>query len=157
MTGTALEVLKDHHQQILGLFELVLQSKDLNEKLIIFQQLRDEMELHTQMEERVFFPALSHDEDIAEALDREFDSHDEMADFIEEIEQMEAESMGGSTFDSALDEFDDAFDELKTAFERHVEDEEKNLFPAADDILSDRDLRELGYELEQMRRPAQAA
>lgn len=157
MSGNALDIIRDHHQQIAGLFELILGSEDLNEKLTLFQQLKDEMELHTQMEERVFFPALAEFDEVADDLEREFDCHDEMVDFIEEIEQMEADSIGGNTFDSAIDQFDDAFDELRLTFQRHMEEEERSLLPAADDLLSDQKLRELGVELEQMRRPDIAA
>lgn len=150
-TTNVLQVLRDHHQQISGLFELVRNSPDLSEKLTLFQELKDELEVHALVEEKIFYPAVATFDEVAELLDRVFDTHDEISDWIEDIDQMEVEAIEGEQFDTTIDEFDDAIDELRVLYARHVDQNEKELYPEVTELLDEDDLIALANQVNEVR------
>jgi hemerythrin superfamily protein len=164
-TTDALQVLKESHQQLSGLFELFRNSPDLNEKLTLFQELKDELGLYGILEQKVLYPQICDFDDLTDILDTSFDEHDEMNDLADEIDQMEVEAVEGDedeggAYDSTPDasaEFDDAVDELRSVFLRHVEREERELFPQISELLSEDDLVSLGNQMNELRSLGMAA
>lgn len=156
METNALQILKDHHQQISGLFEMIRNSRDLNEKLTLFQELKDELDLHSVMEEKVLYPVLSTYDEVSDMLDRAYDVHDEISDLVEEIDQMEVGAVEGDideggTYDTTIDEFDDAIDELQGLFIQHCDQNENELYPEVNELLDDDDLVAIGNSMNELR------
>jgi hypothetical protein len=91
------------------------------------------LEIHAQLEEEIFYPALFA-EGIAEGkLDQSFAEHDAMRSFIQRLRRM-----------SPLDaDYDEVFSELIRTALHHVADEETTLLPLAEVRLKGQ-LRELG-------------
>lgn len=106
------------------------------------QQLRDrivaELELHTQLEERIFYPAL--EGILAELVQEARKEHEEAKELIQEIRGMEPGS----------NEIKERVNELKQAILHHVKEEEGEMFPQARQ-LGDEKLEELGKQLEAMK------
>lgn len=157
MPTNALQVLKQSHQQISGLFELVQNSPDLSEKLTLFQQIKEELDLYSLVEQKIFYPALSQFDEVSDLIDQSYDEHDEIADLVEEIDQMEVEAIEGDHFDTTMDEFDDAITELRDMYGRHIEREERELYPEIAQLLSDDDLLAIGNEMNEIRSLGMAA
>ena len=94
------------------------------------------LELHAQLEEEIFYPALFAKGSAAEDLDRGFEEHDQMRSLIQRLRQMSPQDA----------HYDGVFCELIRAALHHIADEETTLLPLAEVRLKDQ-LRELGWEM----------
>ena len=56
------ELLKADHRKVEQLFT-ELESAEGKEKLTVFKQIKTELELHTHIEEKIFYPALEEPEE----------------------------------------------------------------------------------------------
>jgi iron-sulfur cluster repair protein YtfE (RIC family) len=146
----AIDILKEDHRRISGLFELVRRTGALNEKLTLFQEIKEELELHIFIEEKIFFPALSKFDKMTRSLDQAYEEVDEISDILDEVDQMELESVDG-TPPKSLIEFDEAVEELNTMFAEHLENTAIDLFPAISKYLDAEDLTALANEINAIR------
>ena len=97
------------------------------------------IEIHAQLEEEIFYPALRVVAD-TEILRKSTPEHDEMRGLISRLRNMPV----------ADPAFDDTFFELMRHVMHHVADEETLLLPAAERLLPDR-LSELGAQMTKRR------
>lgn len=99
------------------------------------------LEVHAQLEEEIFYPALRELDVDMKVLDKSEPEHDEMRRMIAELDD--------------LDPHDQAFDEALAALMRdvmhHVADEESVLLPAAERMLGPQRLSELGARMTRRR------
>ena len=143
----AIQILKDFHRELSGLFELILITENPGEKQSIFQKVKEELDLYSLIEQHTLYPALSDGNELVKLIDRSYDEHDDMSDRAEEINQME----------NATQEFDSAVQDLADVFDRHVENEECDLFPKVATLLNGDDLILLGNEINELRGLGMAA
>ena len=94
------------------------------------------LELHAQLEEEIFYPALFAQGSDTKDLDRSFDEHDHMRSLIQRLRQMSPQDAN----------YDGVFCELIRAALHHIADEETTLLPLAEVRLKDQ-LRELGWKM----------
>ena len=99
------------------------------------------LEVHAQLEEEIFYPALRSVLSGDETLDKSESEHERMRQLIRELR-------GSGNGDTSPD--DDKFMELMRIVIHHVADEETRLLPAAERLLSDR-LGQLGIEMTRRR------
>lgn len=97
------------------------------------------LEIHAQLEEEIFYPALRAISD-TEFLRKSVPEHDQMRRLITQLRNLEP--------DHAT--YDETFYELINNVMHHVADEETLLLPAAERVLADR-LSELGAEMTKRR------
>jgi hemerythrin superfamily protein len=98
------------------------------------------LEVHAQLEEEIFYPAVRRIVGAGEVLDKSVPEHEEMRAFIREIRAMEP-------FDAGYDE---TFRKLMRAVLHHVADEETVLLPLAEELMPD-ELGHLGRLMTQRR------
>ena len=98
------------------------------------------LEVHAQLEEEIFYPALRQVMSGDEVLEKSEPEHNEMK---ERIAQLRAQSPDEASYD------DNFFALMRTVI-HHVADEETRLLPAAERLLSDR-LAHLGFEMTKRR------
>jgi hemerythrin superfamily protein len=98
------------------------------------------LEIHAQLEEEIFYPALRAVDGGNEVLGKSRPEHDEMRRLIGRLRSMEPEEPG----------YDDTFFELMRDVIHHVADEETVLLPAAERLLKDR-LSDLGAQMTRRR------
>jgi hemerythrin superfamily protein len=171
----AIQMLKDDHRKVEALFDQFLEEES-GKKQHIAQQIFHELEVHSTLEEELFYPALQNQGDPAElALEQGKEVEGEEAmdaselDEGEEIEQDEddegiAEDMITNTYDehrvvrdmiaqlknndaSSL-EFRQSMIELQHTVTDHVSQEEDKLFPQAQLSM---DTKTLGMQMQQRR------
>ncbi len=94
------------------------------------------LEIHAQLEEEIFYPALFAADAPEGELDQSIADHDEMRSLIERLRQMSPEDV----------RYDGMFCELIRCALHHVADEETTLLPWAELRLKDQ-LRELGWKM----------
>lgn len=97
------------------------------------------LEIHAQLEEEIFYPALRAIAD-TELLRKSVPEHDQMRRLITQLRNLEP----------AHATFDETFFELMNNVMHHVADEETLLLPAAERVLADR-LGELGAQMTKRR------
>jgi len=148
----AFELLKADHRKVAELFDQ-LENAGGKAKLSVFDQIKTELELHTHIEEKIFYPAL---EKPAETHDLTLEAYEEH----KAVKQLLAEMSGVRT---PNDEWDAKAKVLRENVEHHVDEEENELFDKAGDALTDEEIESLGERMEaekarrQGARPAPAA
>jgi hemerythrin superfamily protein len=170
----ALEILKDDHARIKGLFDLLRQSDDADERRTLFQSVKDELEAHTQLEEKIAYPRFAEFDDLADFIDEYYDEHQEMKDILDEIDEVEAEAEGLDSVESSSEEpvaleredlnLKDLYEEMDSALEElielvnvHVDEEENQLFPKIREFMSEEELMQLGRSMLRAKEQLRAA
>jgi hemerythrin-like domain-containing protein len=129
----AFELLKNDHRKVAELFDR-LESASGKTKLTAFRQIKSELDLHTHIEETIFYPAL---EDAKETHDLTLEAYEEH----KVVKELLAELSGAS---SANDEWQATAKVLRENIEHHVDEEENELFDKAQDALGDEQIEKLG-------------
>jgi iron-sulfur cluster repair protein YtfE (RIC family) len=131
----ALTLLDDDHNKVARLFQQYKAAHQNNEKKMLAQQICQELAVHTQIEEEVFYPAFrqaTNDEHLVEESERE---HQEARELIAKIE-------------GAPQPDDKVMLDLEDAILHHVNDEREKMFPQARNAKN-LDLMRLADQLEQ--------
>jgi hemerythrin-like domain-containing protein len=137
----AIAMLKADHQRVKDLFAQYEAADDVATKRMLAEQAFVELETHTQLEENVFYPAVNEETDEGPELVKEsLSEHETVKYLIQELR-----SMGHDT-----DEFDTKFQELIQNVEHHVEEEEAEMFPLAEEELAE-DLTDLKDEMQELK------
>ena len=133
----AFSLLKADHENVAALFER-LEGARGNQKLQIFNQIRTELELHAHIEEKVFYPALEKPAETKDLTLEAYEEHKQVKTLLREL--------GRSR--SPNEEWEAKAKVLKENVEHHVEEEENELFPKAEQALGEEKIEELGERLQ---------
>ena len=133
----AFELLKADHKKVSGLFDQ-LEAATGKAKLNVFNQIKSELELHTHIEEKIFYPALEKPEATHDLTLEAYEEH-------KMVKTLLAELSGAKT---ANDDWQARAKVLRENVEHHVDEEENELFDKADDVLSDEEIEALGERME---------
>jgi hypothetical protein len=132
----AFELLKADHKKVAELFDL-LDTATGKRKLDVFKRIKSELEVHTHVEETIFYPA----------LEKPKETHDLALEAYEEHNVVKALLAELSGARSATDEWQAKAKVLRENVEHHVDEEENELFDKADDALSDEEIESLGERM----------
>jgi iron-sulfur cluster repair protein YtfE (RIC family) len=110
-----------------------LESSSGKAKLQVFEQIKTELELHTHIEETIFYPALEEPEETHDLTLEAYEEHAVVKTLLKELSRAR----------TANDEWEAQAKVLQENVEHHVEEEENELFPKADSALSDEELADL--------------
>ena len=130
------ELLKADHRKVEQLFSQ-LESASGQRKLQVFKQIKAELELHTQIEEKIFYPALEDPEETHDLALEAYEEHAVVKDLLKQLGRAR----------SANDEWEAQAKVLQENVEHHVEEEENELFPKAESALGEEELEELGERM----------
>ena len=92
------------------------------------------LEIHAQLEEELFYPAVSAIE--PRAVEKNYPEHDEVRDFIATLRRI----------GPVAEDYDGTFHALMRAVMRHVADEETMILPEAERVLGD-EVERIGAEM----------
>jgi len=134
----ALEVLKQDHQKVKGLFQEARQGTDRNKRKELFDKIDTELEIHTHIEETIFYPAIEEHEEFKEMVAEALEEHQEAKMLLDELEELGADNH----------DFSSKLQQLMEAVEHHVEEEEGEMFPKIRAVFDEDELEQLGQELE---------
>lgn len=131
----ALSLLVDDHRSVKKLFKAFQESKNDAEKRSITSEICQQLTVHAQIEEEIFYPALrGASGKIDDMLDEAKVEHTVAKDLIAQIEAGTSEMLEAH------------YTVLTEYVGHHVEKEESELFPAA--IRAKVDLRDVAQQLE---------
>lgn len=140
----AIEILKEDHRKVKGLFKDFEGAADQMAKKEIAEKCFGELKVHAAIEEEFFYPAVSDAADAQEEVDHARVEHEKVKDSIAELETL---PMGG--------EFDTKFHVMSENVRHHIEEEEDEMFPQAE--VSGIDLRGLGEDMAQRKQELEGA
>jgi hemerythrin-like domain-containing protein len=144
----AIAMLKEDHQRVRDLFQEYEAARDPRAQRVIAEEACTEIELHAQMEEEIFYPAVEDavEVDQQELVEDSLREHQAMKDVIRELREMGPDDP----------QFATKFHELQVLVERHVAKEEAEMFPHAQEALAE-DLDEMSAEMQELQQELMAS
>jgi hemerythrin superfamily protein len=136
----AIRLLEASHRKVETLFQQIKlkQTSQPQEAKANFDELYQELSIHTIIEEQVFYPALTKYEGFHDLLEDAFKEHAEARLALSEIAALKPSS----------NEWRTRLEKLEKEINHHVKDEEEDLFPRARKFCSQEELVTLGLDLE---------
>lgn len=140
ISPSATKQIRMDHTSVLATFHKYQSDSPPNIKHGLVDTACMALEIHAQLEEEIFYPALRAISTDNEVLAKAVPEHDEMRRLIAQLRSMEPTDP----------DYDRTFMELMRDVVHHVADEETVLLPAAEKLLADQ-LDELGARMTQRR------
>jgi hemerythrin-like domain-containing protein len=131
----AVQMIRQDHKKVKGLFRKFDQAKNNGAKKRIADQVIQELEVHTTLEEEIFYPAVQNELGDKEMIDEANKEHQQAKEIIQELK----------TLDSEDDQLKEQFAELVECIKHHVEEEENEMLPRAEE--SGMDLTDYGNQM----------
>ena len=144
----AYQILMKDHRNVEDLFEKIEKTDDGQHKEgeQLLGKLREELELHTEIEERLFYPEMKKHAWTKELADEALEEHGEVKRLLKELAKLSP----------GEERWSDMIEELDHAVQHHVREEEEQMFPAARREISESRANELGRQIEEMKQRAGA-
>lgn len=147
----ATRMLRLDHAHVLAQYHKLRSDTPAWAQAAVCRNICTGLEIHAQLEEELFYPALRELEVQIPALDRSLEEHTRMRAQISRVRQLEGQPPEQRA----------ALHDLITGVLHHVADEETQVFPAAEQLLGTQQLKELGARMTRLRfelaRPRAAA
>jgi hemerythrin superfamily protein len=134
----ATRLLKQDHDKVKGLFEQFEQADSDDQKRLLTTQIIKELQVHTSIEEDVFYPAVRKADEQTEELVREGLEEHHVADAL--MREIQALDVSDPQHEAKMTV-------LKENVEHHVEEEEGEMFPGLQRKLGTDKLEELGERM----------
>ena len=132
---SAIDLLEEDHRQVEDLFDEYEKIEDVSEKQQLALKICMALQVHTRIEEEIFYPAAREAIEKPELIDEAVVEHASAKQLISEIEDMEA---GEELYDAKVKV-------LQEQVLHHVEEEEGELFPQVE--ASALDLEAVGKKM----------
>ncbi len=145
ITPSITSMIRLDHSQVMAVFHRYRPETSPGKKRALVTNACLSIEIHAQLEEEIFYPALRNVMSGDEVLEKSESEHERMRQIIGELRQM-----SGSESSIQESAYDDKFYELMRLVIHHVADEETRLLPAAERLLHDQ-LGRLGMEMTKRR------
>lgn len=140
LSPTATNMIRLDHTHVLATFHRYKADTAPGTKQALAETICLALEIHAQLEEEIFYPAVRALMPDNEAVRKSVPEHDEMKRLIAKLRQLKSPDL----------EFDETLLELMRDVIHHVADEETILLPAAERSLGDQ-LSELGAQMTKRR------
>ena len=138
-------MLEQDHRKVEALFEQYEKAREGGEstRKEIVDQISRELEVHAQIEERIFYQAFKSvsSEDPKKVVRESFEEHKIVKTLIAELALLRP---GDEQFEAKVTV-------LKESVEHHVEEEEDELFPAAEKLFGDDQMRDLAARMREFK------
>ena len=135
----AIELLKQDHHKVDKLFQKVKANED-GDNTQVFEQIKQELEIHTPIEETIFYPMLKEqgDEELKKIVLEGVEEHHQAKMFLRELSSLADDS----------EKFPPKLKVLMEDITHHVQEEEGKMFPMVEEQFDEETLNTLGQELE---------
>ena len=143
----AFQLLKEDHQKVSGLFQQLEPTTERAEKTRteLFAKLKGELDVHAQIEEKVFYPAIKQAAETREIVLEGFEEHHVIKMLLGELDSMPVDTEVWAAKLKVLQE----------NVEHHVEEEEGEMFQKARQVLDEDDINRLGAQMEDLKKQLQ--
>jgi len=139
----AIDLLKEDHDKVEKLFEQ-FKANEEGDNAGLAQQIIEELEAHTHIEEAIFYPRLIEegDEELKSIVEEGIEEHRQVKMFLNEMRNL---SDGSDKLNAKLKV-------VVEDVEHHVEEEEGEMFSMVEDQFDEDVLNALGAEMEKEKR-----
>ena len=143
----AIALLKADHQRVKDLFAQYEAAENVATKRTLAEEVFRELETHAQLEENIFYPTVNEEtEEGPELVQESLSEHETVKHLIQALRGMAHDT----------DAFDTKFQELIQNVAHHVEEEEAEMFPLAEEELAE-DLTEMKDEMQELKADLQGS
>jgi iron-sulfur cluster repair protein YtfE (RIC family) len=145
----AFTLLKADHKKVAGILEKIDETTEraVKTREELFTQLKTELDIHTRIEETIFYPALKDADETRDITLEAFEEHKVVKTLLGELESLGKDK----------EEWTAKFTVLKENIEHHVEEEEDEMFPKARKVLGEDGAETLGTRMEKAKGEQKAA
>jgi hemerythrin superfamily protein len=153
----AIEMLTDDHNKVRGLFKefaggggvtglvrRAVGSVSAAERRKVVDQVCKELEVHTRIEEELFYPAVKalDDRELTRQVNEALREHDKV--------KQEVAGLRGTTGDE--DDLEDRMTRLENDVEHHATEEENEMFPRLEELMPAAERQDLGRRMQALKR-----
>jgi len=131
------ELLKKDHETVSELFKRI-ESASRKAKLKLFQQIKSELELHTDIEETIFYPVFEKAKETRDLTLEAYEEHKVVKNLLGELDAAKG----------VTDAWEAKLAVLRENVEHHVDEEENELFDKANDVLTGEEAESLGDRMQ---------
>ena len=135
----AIELLKDDHDKVDKLFQKVKATEEGEEHKELFKKIKAELDAHTHIEEKIFYPRLKEKEELEDIVLEGIEEHHQAKMFLRELASLSEDS----------EEFEPKLKVLMEDIEHHVMEEEGDMFKKVEKNFDKAELEELGKQMEE--------
>lgn len=140
------QLIKQDHQKVKRLFERLAEAETGSpSQTRIFAELKRELELHSAVEEKYFYPALQQHPEAKDLIEEALEEHGDVKATLEELDQGDKED----------ERWAEELSELQQDVEHHVEEEENNIFPLAAELLDAEQAEAIARDIQKEKAAAQ--
>jgi hypothetical protein len=136
----ALQMLRDDHKKVKDIFKQFEDTDDAKQKQQLVKTALHELEVHTRLEEEIFYPAVREEADVEEEQMEEAEEEHHVADML--MDELK-------TYKSSP-KMDAKFTVLAESVKHHIEEEESEMLPKAAELGMQR-MNELGQEMQEFK------
>jgi hemerythrin superfamily protein len=142
------QLIRHDHQKAKRLFERLAETAGgTQSRPRLFAELKHELELHAEVEEKYFYPALHGHDEAKDLIQEALEEHGDVKEALVALDHGDNESDGWA----------DRLEELREDVEHHVEEEENKIFPLAQKLLDPRQLDSIADEIDRAKALDRAA
>lgn len=134
----AIELLKQDHNKVSRLFQKVKGSEEDKHKEL-FEQIKQELEVHTHIEETIFYPKIREEKELEDIVLEGIEEHHQAKIFLRELANLTENS----------EKFEPKLKVLMEDITHHVQEEEGEMFPKVEKIFDAATLEDLGKQMEE--------
>lgn len=135
----ATKLLEEDHKRVRELFARYEDTRDRATKKRIVDDITRELTLHAKVEEEIFYPRfLKRRGDPQKMVRESFEEHKIVETLLAELSKIGPHD----------EQFDAKVTVLQENVDHHAKEEERDLFPEAEKLLSKRELEKMGAEME---------
>lgn len=136
-----LDLIKAEHRQVETLFSEIESTDNPHQLYKCFNQLYNALNVHAEVEEQIFYPAVRHCQNSSELVDAAQEEHQQAKQVLEDLASLSPTSV----------EFKQKIVELKQAIQHHVWEEENEVFSRIREGMSQDDREQLGSEFNRVK------
>jgi hemerythrin superfamily protein len=130
----AIELLKDDHDKVDRLFQKVKATEEGEEHRELFKKIKAELDAHTHIEEKIFYPRLREEEELEDITLEGIEEHHQAKMFLRELSNLTEDS----------ENFEPKLKVLMEDITHHVQEEEGDMFIKVQEVIGEDELNELG-------------
>lgn len=136
MAAQLFELLKQDHRQAESMMKQ-LSSLPPNQRESVFLDFNDALLQHMKLEEQFLYPRLQNLQECAELVQDALQEHQEARSFLQQMERMDANTQ----------EWIGTLQKLQQGVQHHVQEEENEVFPKAQQLLNEKDIDSIGQKI----------
>lgn len=146
MSQNAIELLKSDHENVKELLAEIMKTTNraVKKRQELLRKIEHELKIHARIEEEVFYPALKKagKKEDAQMYFEAIEEHRAVEDLVlPDLKKTDVSS----------EQFSGRVKVLKELVEHHLEEEESDMFPRAQELLGEERLMELGEQMAELK------